>query len=149
MLRKRVKLDVLKETHTLIRNQISTKVENTETKSASAITSPYFEKPFWQKIYDVECRLSADLKKMNFLSKDILAVYNPLEYASEVHCNYMEKYLDGSKSVIFIGMNPGPWGMVQTGVTFLWLSHYSISLIDKHFQLFQFVGTIRIHSGHS
>lgn len=45
-------------------------------------------------------------------------VYNPLNYA----CDPVEQYLDlagnGRKRVVFLGMNPGPWGMVQTGVPF-------------------------------
>lgn len=45
-------------------------------------------------------------------------VYNPLDYAWEVHRNYLERYGDGKKRVIFLGMNPGPFGMAQTGVPF-------------------------------
>jgi single-strand selective monofunctional uracil DNA glycosylase len=45
-------------------------------------------------------------------------VYNPLEYAWDVHREYLRRYLSGSKRVLFLGMNPGPFGMVQTGVPF-------------------------------
>lgn len=45
-------------------------------------------------------------------------VYNPLEYAWESHSLYLEQYGNSRKRVIFLGMNPGPWGMVQTGVPF-------------------------------
>jgi len=45
-------------------------------------------------------------------------VYNPLNYARDP----IEKYLDlagaNRKEVILLGMNPGPWGMAQTGVPF-------------------------------
>ena len=45
-------------------------------------------------------------------------VYNPLAYARQP----VERYLDlagtGKKEVLFLGMNPGPWGMAQTGVPF-------------------------------
>ncbi|MCX8146450.1 MAG: single-stranded DNA-binding protein [Azovibrio sp.] len=45
-------------------------------------------------------------------------VYNPLNYAWEVHRNYLERYGRGRKRVVFLGMNPGPFGMAQTGVPF-------------------------------
>lgn len=44
--------------------------------------------------------------------------YNPLEYAWEPHCDYLEKYGSSRKRVLLLGMNPGPWGMAQTGVPF-------------------------------
>jgi len=45
-------------------------------------------------------------------------VYNPLDYAWEASVQYMERFGGGSKEVVFLGMNPGPWGMAQTGVPF-------------------------------
>lgn len=45
-------------------------------------------------------------------------VYNPLEYAREACRQYHAKYAATPKEVIFLGMNPGPWGMAQTGVPF-------------------------------
>lgn len=44
--------------------------------------------------------------------------YNPLEYAWESHCTYLERFGSGRKKAVFLGMNPGPWGMTQTGVPF-------------------------------
>lgn len=45
-------------------------------------------------------------------------VYNPLEYASKPHQAYLTKYATQSCKVLFLGMNPGPFGMAQTGVPF-------------------------------
>lgn len=45
-------------------------------------------------------------------------VYNPLEYAREPHERYLERYGNGRKRLLFVGMNPGPFGMAQTGVPF-------------------------------
>ncbi len=45
-------------------------------------------------------------------------VYNPLDYAAAPHEAYIRRYAAGRKRIIFIGMNPGPWGMAQTGVPF-------------------------------
>ena len=45
-------------------------------------------------------------------------VYNPLDYAWEPHRRYLERYGGAGKEAVFLGMNPGPWGMAQTGVPF-------------------------------
>ncbi len=45
-------------------------------------------------------------------------VYNPLDYAWAAHQQYIERYAKPTCKVLFIGMNPGPWGMAQTGVPF-------------------------------
>ena len=45
-------------------------------------------------------------------------VYNPLEYAWELHRQWLLRYGSGKKQVLLVGMNPGPFGMVQTGVPF-------------------------------
>jgi single-strand selective monofunctional uracil DNA glycosylase len=45
-------------------------------------------------------------------------VYNPLDYAREPHERYLRKYGPGTKRVVLLGMNPGPFGMAQTGVPF-------------------------------
>lgn len=44
--------------------------------------------------------------------------YNPLTYAWAPHEQYVRKYGDGEKRHFFLGMNPGPFGMAQTGVPF-------------------------------
>ena len=45
-------------------------------------------------------------------------VYNPLDYAWAAHEVYLRRYGAGTKRVLFLGMNPGPFGMVQTGIPF-------------------------------
>ena len=45
-------------------------------------------------------------------------VYNPLDYAWACHEAYLRKFAAAPKRVVFLGMNPGPFGMVQTGVPF-------------------------------
>jgi single-strand selective monofunctional uracil DNA glycosylase len=45
-------------------------------------------------------------------------VYNPLEYAWEAHSGYVRRFANGRRRVLFLGMNPGPFGMTQTGVPF-------------------------------
>src|SRR5438552_4445352 len=45
-------------------------------------------------------------------------VYNPLIYAWRAHEMYLRRYGNGRKRVLFLGMNPGPFGMTQTGIPF-------------------------------
>lgn len=45
-------------------------------------------------------------------------VYNPLRYAWATHKAYLERFGGAPKEAILLGMNPGPWGMAQTGVPF-------------------------------
>lgn len=45
-------------------------------------------------------------------------VYNPLVYARRPHEAYLQHYAKKEPEALLIGMNPGPWGMAQTGVPF-------------------------------
>jgi len=45
-------------------------------------------------------------------------VYNPLAYAWDRHLDYWAAYRDKSPRVLWLGMNPGPFGMAQTGIPF-------------------------------
>lgn len=45
-------------------------------------------------------------------------VYNPLNYAWEPHREFIRRFGDSKKRVILMGMNPGPFGMAQTGAPF-------------------------------
>lgn len=51
-------------------------------------------------------------------SLPVTHVYNPLDYAWDAHEHYIKKYGAAKKDVVFLGMNPGPWGMAQIGVPF-------------------------------
>ena len=45
-------------------------------------------------------------------------VYNPLVYARAPYQRYLERFGRAPREVVLLGMNPGPWGMAQTGVPF-------------------------------
>uniref|UniRef100_A0A673HAC0 Single-strand-selective monofunctional uracil-DNA glycosylase 1 n=1 Tax=Sinocyclocheilus rhinocerous TaxID=307959 RepID=A0A673HAC0_9TELE len=62
-----------------------------------------------------ELELNARLRTLSF-GKPVRYTYNPLEYAWDTHRCYVEKYCQEGQSVLFLGMNPGPFGMAQTGV---------------------------------
>ncbi len=61
--------------------------------------------------------LLRDLQTLRF-SLPVTYVYNPLEYARESYEQYLSLYASRPKEVVLLGMNPGPWGMAQTGVPF-------------------------------
>jgi single-strand selective monofunctional uracil DNA glycosylase len=62
-------------------------------------------------------KFSDDLKGLEF-SAPVTHVYNPLDYAWAPYRQYLKRYGAAPKEVILLGMNPGPWGMAQTGVPF-------------------------------
>ncbi len=50
--------------------------------------------------------------------EQISCVYDPLQYARRPWEAYLHRFCRGPRKVLFLGMNPGPWGMAQTGVPF-------------------------------
>ena len=62
-------------------------------------------------------RLARETDKLRF-APPVIHVYDPLTYAWRAHEQYLKRFGDGRKRVLFLGMNPGPFGMVQTGVPF-------------------------------
>lgn len=81
--------------------------------------------PFSRKIYHIMnnshilnlyAHLAADMEALHF-SSPVSRVYNPLRYAWHGFTQYLAKCPEHPR-VVFLGMNPGPWGMAQTGVPF-------------------------------
>lgn len=70
-----------------------------------------------ESLLHVAAQLRDEVGKLRF-SEPVAHVYNPLAYAWETHANYLRRFGTTKKRVVFLGMNPGPWGMVQTGVPF-------------------------------
>jgi len=62
-------------------------------------------------------RLVRDVAPLCF-SSPVTHVYNPLVYAKAPYRRYLERFGSGTGRVVLLGMNPGPWGMVQTGIPF-------------------------------
>ncbi|MBI4716899.1 MAG: single-stranded DNA-binding protein [Planctomycetes bacterium] len=62
-------------------------------------------------------RLARRLETLDF-ARPVTHVYNPLVYARAGHARYVELYGRSLREVILLGMNPGPFGMAQTGVPF-------------------------------
>lgn len=70
-----------------------------------------------KRLIEIAGTLNNTVKKMTFAAP-VAYVYNPLDYARRSHTLYLETYGNGEKKTVFLGMNPGPWGMAQTGIPF-------------------------------
>lgn len=62
-------------------------------------------------------RLSDEVDALSF-GAPVTHVYNPLAYARRTHEDFLKRYGRGPREVVLVGMNPGPFGMAQTGVPF-------------------------------
>ncbi|QDT03587.1 Uracil DNA glycosylase superfamily protein [Rubripirellula lacrimiformis] len=70
-----------------------------------------------KKLIAAARRLSKDVDALSF-ADPVSHVYNPLDYAWKSHQAYLSKINDQGVRIVLLGMNPGPWGMAQTGVPF-------------------------------
>ena len=61
--------------------------------------------------------LRTKAKRLRFAAP-VAYVYNPLDYAWPVARDYFVRFGRAPKEVLLLGMNPGPFGMAQTGVPF-------------------------------
>lgn len=66
--------------------------------------------------------LSCEVDRLHF-SEPTTHIYNPLSYAWNAHEAYIQKWGNSHKKVLFMGMNPGPFGMAQTGIPFGEIQH--------------------------
>jgi len=69
------------------------------------------------KLVTISRDLAAACDQLDFPAP-VTHVYNPLQYARTPHEKFLHKYGRKNPSAILLGMNPGPWGMAQTGVPF-------------------------------
>lgn len=70
-----------------------------------------------EQVLESTGNMNGELAALHF-SDPVHTVYNPLEYAWSVHREYVERFAGTGLKAVFLGMNPGPWGMAQTGVPF-------------------------------
>ena len=69
------------------------------------------------RLVEIARKLARALRPLRF-GPPVAYVYNPLEYAFRPHAEYLRRYARRGVEVVLLGMNPGPFGMVQTGVPF-------------------------------
>jgi single-strand selective monofunctional uracil DNA glycosylase len=68
-------------------------------------------------LLDAASDLSAALAPMRF-APPVTHVLDPLQYAWAPYEAYVRRYGAGRRRIVLLGMNPGPFGMMQTGVPF-------------------------------
>jgi single-strand selective monofunctional uracil DNA glycosylase len=66
---------------------------------------------------EISASLAEEVSALSFRAP-VSLVYNPLDYAWEAHAAYLERFGQRRRSILLLGMNPGPFGMAQTGVPF-------------------------------
>lgn len=75
-----------------------------------------------ERILASERELCRALARLRF-GAPVTHVYNPLEYARRPHAAYVRRFARAPVRVLYFGMNPGPFGMAQTGVPFGEIAH--------------------------
>lgn len=82
--------------------------------AAASPTMPRMPDPILLRAVDTLVR------KVDALSfaAPVAVVYNPLVYARDLHLQYLERFAKPGIAALFLGMNPGPYGMAQTGIPF-------------------------------
>ena len=68
-------------------------------------------------LVDAARTLAAAVDRLRF-APPVAYVYNPLDYARAPHEALITRFVDGPRALLLVGMNPGPFGMAQTGVPF-------------------------------
>lgn len=69
------------------------------------------------RVAEVTDRLVKRLRPLKFHAP-VTHTYNPLIYARSGYDRYVARFGSATKPVVLVGMNPGPFGMAQTGVPF-------------------------------
>lgn len=95
------------------RSGMATTLSNKTTSARATARYTSIVRPILDAAIDL-CQGSEELR----FGEPVACVYNPLTYAWASHKRYVERFAGGPKQAVFMGMNPGPWGMAQTGVPF-------------------------------
>lgn len=69
-----------------------------------------------KELIDSSKELSSSLDGLSLDFKG--TVYNPLSYAWDNYSEFIKKSVREGQKALILGMNPGPFGMMQTGVPF-------------------------------
>ena len=82
-----------------------------------AVSNQRKSSPITEALVAAARRLRAETSRLKF-QPPVSHVYNPLVYAWAPYEAYLQRFSRTRKRIVFLGMNPGPFGMVQTGVPF-------------------------------
>ncbi|CAG9834316.1 unnamed protein product [Diabrotica balteata] len=93
-------------------------------KEENIVVSQYFqnipkvEETIAEQFLQLQNELNNSLRDLDLKTGPVEYIYNPLLYAFDPYEKYIRKYCTSTKELLFIGMNPGPFGMCQTGIPF-------------------------------
>jgi single-strand selective monofunctional uracil DNA glycosylase len=82
-----------------------------------ALTRNSTDSDFTERLLAAGAVLRDEMDTLDF-ADPVAHVYNPLRYAWPMHEAFVRRFGTGPRRVLLLGMNPGPWGMVQTGIPF-------------------------------
>ena len=68
-------------------------------------------------LLDKEQQLCCSLMRLSY-PDTVTHIYDPVNYAVQTHTNFLSRFAQAPKKILFLGMNPGPFGMAQNGVSF-------------------------------
>ena len=72
-----------------------------------------------ERIVAVTRELAGRTSELTDFGPHVHTVYNPLQYARPMWEQYVQRFAPPAPArAVFLGMNPGPWGMAQTGIPF-------------------------------
>ncbi|KAK5648950.1 hypothetical protein RI129_003842 [Pyrocoelia pectoralis] len=101
----------------MLRKKLKLDAPNLQNSESIATVSPSQSMDLPKTFLELEINLNESLKKVSF-SHPVEYVYHPLDYALKPHTVFVNRYCTSHKKVMFLGINPGPWGMCQTGIPF-------------------------------
>ncbi|MFN5131857.1 MAG: single-stranded DNA-binding protein, partial [Burkholderiales bacterium] len=70
-----------------------------------------------EALFNEALKLRDAVNRLRF-APPVVHVYNPLDYAIGPYQQYLQRYAQHTKRKLFLGMNPGPYGMMQCGIPF-------------------------------
>ena len=73
--------------------------------------------PMANQLLQIEQELCQRLLPLKY-GYPVNVIYNPLVYAFQTHRDFVRKFCTSQRPILFLGMNPGPYGMSQNGVSF-------------------------------
>ncbi|XP_073844130.1 single-strand selective monofunctional uracil-DNA glycosylase-like [Musca autumnalis] len=76
------------------------------------------QKSFSEQFYESSYWLNEALKQPTPELQTFYGIYRPLDYAAQIYRNFLQKYLNGPKRILFVGMNPSRYGSLLTGIPF-------------------------------
>ena len=80
--------------------------------------------PIGAQFLQIEQRICQKMLPIKY-GYPVTVIYSPLTYAFQTHRDFVAKFCTSERTLLFLGMNPGPYGMSQNGVRYLQIKLFS------------------------